>query len=100
MLDSFHGNNIATYNVKPVVSNSTLEASFSPDGNHIISGSGDGSVYAWNVRSGKVARWGSTDSEPPLIRWAPGSLMFLTASSELSCWVPDLSKLGSFTVSK
>jgi COMPASS component SWD2 len=63
-------------------------------------GSGDGSVYAWNVRSGKVARWGSTDSEPPLIRWAPGSLMFLTASSELSCWVPDLSKLGSFTVSK
>lgn len=29
---------IATYNVKPVVSNSTLEASFSPDGNHIISG--------------------------------------------------------------
>ncbi|BAF22064.2 Os07g0589400, partial [Oryza sativa Japonica Group] len=100
VLDSFHGNNIATYNVKPVVSNSTLEASFSPDGNHIISGSGDGSVYAWNVRSGKVARWGSTDSEPPLIRWAPGSLMFLTASSELSCWVPDLSKLGSFTVSK
>jgi COMPASS component SWD2 len=38
VLDSFHGNNIATYNVKPVVSNSTLEASFSPDGNHIISG--------------------------------------------------------------
>lgn len=100
VLDSFHGNNIATYNVKPVVTNSTLEASFSPDGNHIISGSGDGSVYAWNVRSGKVARWGSTDSEPPLIRWAPGSLMFLTGSSELSCWVPDLSKLGSFPVTK
>ncbi|KAF0932883.1 hypothetical protein E2562_013088 [Oryza meyeriana var. granulata] len=98
VLDSFHGNNTATYNVKPVVSNSMLEASFSPDGNHIISGSGDGSVYAWNVRSGKVARWGSTDNEPPLIRWAPGSLMFLTASSELSCWVPDLSKLGSFAV--
>ncbi|KAG0527210.1 hypothetical protein BDA96_06G213600 [Sorghum bicolor] len=57
VLDSFHGNSIASYNVKPVVTNSTLEASFSPDGNHIISGSGDGSVYAWNVRSGKVARW-------------------------------------------
>ncbi|KAM3311249.1 hypothetical protein ACQJBY_031740 [Aegilops geniculata] len=101
VLDSFHGNSLATYNVKPVVTNSTLEASFSPDGNHIISGSGDGSVYAWSVRSGKkVARWGSTDSEPPLIRWAPGSLMFLTGSSELSCWVPDLSKLGSFAVTK
>ncbi|KAL5675151.1 hypothetical protein ACJX0J_011282, partial [Zea mays] len=53
VLDSFHGNSIASCNVKPVVTNSTLEASFSPDGNHIISGSGDGSVYAWNVRSGK-----------------------------------------------
>ncbi|RCV18289.1 hypothetical protein SETIT_3G288400v2 [Setaria italica] len=100
VLDSFHGSSIASYNVKPVVTNSTLEASFSPDGNHIISGSGDGSVYAWNVRSGKVARWGSTDNEPPLVRWAPGSLMFVTGSSELSCWVPDLSKLGSFTVTK
>jgi COMPASS component SWD2 len=29
---------IGSYNVKPVVTNSTLEASFSPDGNHIISG--------------------------------------------------------------
>ncbi|KAK3118641.1 hypothetical protein QOZ80_9BG0702910 [Eleusine coracana subsp. coracana] len=100
VLDSFHGNSIATYNVKPVVTDSTLEASFSPDGNHIISGSGDGSVYAWNVRGGKVARWGSTDNEPPLVRWAPGSLMFLTGSSELSCWVPDLSKLGSVTITK
>ncbi|XP_024310748.1 protein ANTHESIS POMOTING FACTOR 1 isoform X2 [Brachypodium distachyon] len=100
VLDSFHGNNIATYSVKPVLGNSTLEASFSPDGNHIISGSGDGTVYAWSVRSGKVARWGSTDNEPPLVRWAPGSLMFLTGSSELSCWVPDLSKLGSFAVTK
>jgi COMPASS component SWD2 len=48
----------------------------------------------------QVARWGSTDDEPPLVRWAPGSLMFVTGSSELSCWVPDLSKLGSFTISK
>ncbi|KAG0527212.1 hypothetical protein BDA96_06G213800 [Sorghum bicolor] len=100
MFDARKFEKIASYNVKPVVTNSTLEASFSPDGNHIISGSGDGSVYAWNVRSGKVARWGSTDNEPPLVRWAPGSLMFVTGSSELSCWVPDLSKLGSFTISK
>ncbi|OEL20968.1 hypothetical protein BAE44_0018013 [Dichanthelium oligosanthes] len=122
VIDSFHGNSIASNNVKPVVTNSTLEASFSPDGNHIISGSGDGSVYAWNVRSRKVwknvmlilkitymlylfdfvwirfemqvARWGSTDNEPP------GSLVFVTGSSELFCGVPDLSKLGSFTITK
>ncbi|URE06348.1 WD domain, G-beta repeat [Musa troglodytarum] len=97
VLDSFRGNVISTYNVKPVISKGTLEASFSPDGMYVVSGSGDGSVYAWNIRSGKVACWASTDTEPPLIKWAPGSLMFTTGSSELSFWVPDLSKLGSFT---
>lgn len=29
-------------------------------------------------------------------KWATGSLMFATGSSELSFWVPDLSKLGSY----
>ncbi|KAK8944835.1 hypothetical protein KSP39_PZI007832 [Platanthera zijinensis] len=100
VLDSFRGNLLSTYNVKPVSSHATLEASFSPDGLYIISGSGDGSVYAWSVRSGKVACWASTDTEPPLIKWAPGCLMFTTGSSELSFWVPDLSKLGSFVGAK
>ncbi|XP_020248038.1 WD repeat-containing protein 82-B isoform X2 [Asparagus officinalis] len=100
VLDSFRGNLLSTYNVKPVSSHATLEASFSPDGMYIVSGSGDGSVYAWNVRGGKVAFWASTDTEPPLIKWAPGSVMFTTGSSELSFWVPDLSKLGSFVVMK
>ncbi|KAI0500153.1 protein ANTHESIS POMOTING FACTOR 1 isoform X1 [Dendrobium catenatum] len=100
ILDSFRGNLLSTYNVKSVSSHATLEASFSPDGMYILSGSGDGSVYAWSVRSGKVACWASTDVEPPLIKWAPGSLMFTTGSSELSFWVPDLSKLGSFVGSK
>ncbi|KAK6125634.1 hypothetical protein DH2020_040622 [Rehmannia glutinosa] len=97
VLDSFRGTLLSTYNVKPVSSNSTLEASFSPEGMFVISGSGDGSVYAWSVRSGKeVASWMSTEAEPPVIKWAPGSLMFVTGSSELSFWTPDLSKLAAY----
>lgn len=97
VLDSFRGTLLCSYNVKPVSSNSTLEASFSPEGMFVISGSGDGSVYAWSVRSGKeVASWVSTEKEPPVIKWAPGSLMFATGSSELSFWIPDLSKLGTY----
>ncbi|RZC52457.1 hypothetical protein C5167_020884 [Papaver somniferum] len=38
---------------QPVSSNSTLEASFSPDGAFVVSSSGHGSVYAWSVRTGK-----------------------------------------------
>ncbi|KAJ3682622.1 hypothetical protein LUZ60_015195 [Juncus effusus] len=101
VIDAFNGTIINTFNVKPAMTyGSTLEASFSPDADYIMSGSGDGSVYAWNVKTGKVACWGSTDTEPPLIKWAPGCLMFLTGSSELSFWVPDLSKLSSFAGSK
>ncbi|OVA04907.1 WD40 repeat [Macleaya cordata] len=101
VLDSFRGTLLSTYNVKPVSSNSTLEASFSPDGMYVVSGSGDGSVYAWSVRSGKeVASWMSTEVEPPVIKWVPGSLMFATGSSELSFWIPDLSKLGSYVGAK
>ncbi|KAJ4962956.1 hypothetical protein NE237_022895 [Protea cynaroides] len=83
VLDSFRGTLLSTYNVKPVPCNSTLEASFSPEGMFVISGSGDGSVYAWNVRTGKeVASWMSSDIEPPAIKWAPGSLMFVTGFME------------------
>ncbi|KAJ9540890.1 hypothetical protein OSB04_027396, partial [Centaurea solstitialis] len=97
VLDSFRGTLLCTYNVKPVRTDSTLEASFSPEGMFVISGSGDGSVYAWSIRSGKeVASWLSTENEPPVIRWAPGSLMFVTGSSELSFWIPDLSKLAAY----
>lgn len=43
-----------------------------------------------------MASWISTEKEPPVIKWAPGNLMFATGSSELSFWVPDLSKLGTY----
>lgn len=97
VLDSFRGTLLWTYTVKPVSSYSTLEASFSPEGNFVMSGSGDGSVYAWSTRTGKeAASWLSTENEPPVIKWAPGSLMFVTGSSELSFWIPDLSKLAAY----
>ncbi|XP_022741247.1 protein ANTHESIS POMOTING FACTOR 1 isoform X1 [Durio zibethinus] len=110
VLDSFRGTLLSTYNVKPVSSNCTLEASFSPEGMFVISGSGDGRAYAWSVRSGKEVaswmmnsepsvlnwNWMSTDTEPPVIKWAPGSLMFVTGSTELSFWIPDLSKLAAY----
>lgn len=98
VLDSFRGTLLSTYNVKPIISsNSTLEASLSPEGMFVLSGSGDGSVHAWSVRSGQeVANWMLYGMEPPMIKWAPGNLMFATGSTELSFWVPDLSKLAAY----
>ncbi|GAB2271153.1 hypothetical protein Dimus_005999 [Dionaea muscipula] len=97
VLDSFRGTLLSTFSVKPISSNSTLEATFCPEGMYAVSGSGDGSVHAWNVHTGKeVTGWMCNEKEPPLIKWAPGTLMFATASSELSFWIPDLSKLGAY----
>ena len=36
------------------------------------------------------------ETEPHVIKWAPGSLVFATGSSELSFWIPDLSKLAAY----
>lgn len=70
---------LSTYSVKPVAEESTLDATFSPEGMFVVSGklefylyntlppcknnpfsifywlvgSGDGSTHAWGVRSGK-----------------------------------------------
>ncbi|KAK9214001.1 hypothetical protein WN944_005987 [Citrus x changshan-huyou] len=43
-----------------------------------------------------VASWMSFHRESPVIKWAPGSLMFVTGSSELSFWNPNVSKLGAY----
>ena len=44
----------------------------------------------------RVASWMSFHTEPPVITWAPGSLMFVTGSSELSFWNPNVPKLGAY----
>ncbi|KAJ0234378.1 WD_REPEATS_REGION domain-containing protein [Hirschfeldia incana] len=99
VLDSFRGTLLSTYSVKPVAEESTLDATFSPDGMYVVSGSGDGSAHAWSARSGKqVQSWmgGHGSEAPPVIKWAPGSPMFVTGSSELAFVIPDLSKLSAY----
>ncbi|XP_010550460.1 PREDICTED: WD repeat-containing protein 82-B isoform X1 [Tarenaya hassleriana] len=110
VLDSFRGTLLSTYNVKPVSGESTLDATFSPEGMFVVSGtlhqlrgSGDGSIHAWNVRSGKQVHtwsWMAHSSEPPVIKWAPGSPMFVTGSLELAFVIPDLSKLPAYAIRK
>ncbi|VVB18358.1 unnamed protein product [Arabis nemorensis] len=101
VLDSFRGTLLSTYSVKPVAEESTLDATFSPEGMFVVSGSGDGSTHAWGVRSGKqVHSWMGHGSEPAVIKWAPGSPMFVTGSTELAIVIPDLSKLPAYAIRK
>lgn len=95
VLDAFEGEKLHTFEIPPDPDGNPLEASFSPDCKYIVAGCGDGSVRAWNARSGvQVANWTNHAGVPAAVKWAPRRLMFATASVVLAFWIPDLSKLA------
>eukprot|EP00850_Spirogloea_muscicola_P011597 SM000072S21231 [mRNA] locus=s72:477877:480329:- [translate_table: standard] len=94
VLDAYSGNQLHSFTVLPDLDGACLEASFSPDGRYLLSGSGDNSLHVWSTASGQeVACWGALAGVPSVIKWAPRRLMFASASSALSFWIPDLTKL-------
>ena len=63
-------------------SGKVLEASMSPDGEFVISGSEDGTVHLWHALSGKeVAVWSGHKGPVGVARWNPRVLMVPTLSS-------------------
>lgn len=103
VLDAYQGTMVRSFSVEAVPNSGeavpnggTLEASFSPDGKFVISGSGNGNIHAWSVNCGReVACWTNDGVIPAVVKWAPRRLMFASGSSVLSLWVPNLSKLVS-----
>ncbi|MCO5592918.1 hypothetical protein L7F22_046922 [Adiantum nelumboides] len=90
LLDAFDGVKLREYFVEPDPEGAAIEACFSPDGQYILSGSGDGTLHAWNTFTGQeVASWMSQEGVPGVVKWAPQRLMFATASTSLSFHIPD-----------
>ncbi|KAL9261517.1 ANTHESIS POMOTING FACTOR 1-like protein [Drosera capensis] len=72
-----------------------MEAVFTPDCQYILSGSGDGNLHAWHIHKGhEVARWNSEIGVASCLKWAPRRAMFVSASTVLTFWIPDYSKLS------
>ncbi|KAI5062315.1 hypothetical protein GOP47_0022854 [Adiantum capillus-veneris] len=95
VLDAFEGVKLHEYFVEPDPDGAAIEACFSPDGQYILSGSGDATLHAWNTFTGQeVATWMSQDGVPAVVKWAPQRLMFATASTSLSFHIPDFRLLG------
>ncbi|XP_009779174.1 protein ANTHESIS POMOTING FACTOR 1 isoform X1 [Nicotiana sylvestris] len=88
VLDAYGGEKRCGFNLDP--SPTAMEATFTPDGQYVVSGSGDGNLHAWNINTlNKVSSWDSHIGVPSCLKWAPRRVMFVAASSVLTFWIPN-----------
>ncbi|XP_059282219.1 protein ANTHESIS POMOTING FACTOR 1 isoform X2 [Lycium ferocissimum] len=88
VLDAYGGEKRCGFNLDP--SPTAMEATFTPDGQYVVSGSGDGNLHAWHINTqNKVCSWDSHIGVVSCLKWAPRRVMFVAASSVLTFWIPD-----------
>ncbi|KNA21543.1 hypothetical protein SOVF_042030 [Spinacia oleracea] len=93
VLDAYAGEKRCGFSLEPS-QNTTIEATFTPDGQYVVAGSGDGSMHAWNINMrSEVARWSSHIGVPSCLKWAPRRVMLVAASSVLTFWIPNHGKI-------
>eukprot|EP00268_Persea_americana_P059650 TRINITY_DN7351_c1_g2_i2.p1 TRINITY_DN7351_c1_g2~~TRINITY_DN7351_c1_g2_i2.p1 ORF type:complete len:346 (+),score=46.01 TRINITY_DN7351_c1_g2_i2:103-1140(+) len=91
VLDAYGGEKRCGFSLEPSP-NLTIEATFTPDGQYVVSGSGDGSLHSWSItKRTEVARWNNYVGVATCLKWAPRRAMFATASTILAFWIPNSS---------
>ncbi|KAL7094861.1 hypothetical protein ACP275_11G131000 [Erythranthe tilingii] len=91
LLDAYHGEKKCGFSMD-TSPNATIEATFTPDGKYVLSGSGDGNIHAWNISDepNKIASLDSYIGVTSCLKWAPRRVMFAAASSSvLTFWIPN-----------
>ncbi|KAK4751294.1 hypothetical protein SAY87_004776 [Trapa incisa] len=95
VLDAYAGDKRCGFNLEPSPG-TMIEATFTPDGQYVVSGSGDGTIHAWNVNMGtEIASWNSYIGVSSCLKWAPRRAMLVAASSVLTFWIPGSDSQGS-----
>ncbi|XP_078168512.1 transducin/WD40 repeat-like superfamily protein [Carex rostrata] len=89
VLDAYGGDKKCGFSLEPSP-HLTMEAAFTPDGQYILSGSGDGTLHAWNINMrNEVACWNSYIGPVTCLKWAPRRALFAAASDVLTFWIPN-----------
>eukprot|EP00026_Physarum_polycephalum_P012220 Phypoly_transcript_12505.p1 GENE.Phypoly_transcript_12505~~Phypoly_transcript_12505.p1 ORF type:complete len:341 (+),score=32.28 Phypoly_transcript_12505:94-1023(+) len=96
LIDSFTGAKLQTYTSFANDNASSLEASFSPDAQYVLSGSEDGSIHVWQTLSGKeVAVWNGHAAPVGVVQWSPRAMMVASGCSALGFWIPFNNATGA-----
>ena len=89
VLDAYGGDKHCGFSLELRHGTST-EATFTPDGRYVVTGSGGGTMHAWSIdRKSEVACWSSHIGVPCCLKWAPRRAMFAAASTVLTFWIPN-----------
>ncbi|XP_065879663.1 protein ANTHESIS POMOTING FACTOR 1 isoform X2 [Euphorbia lathyris] len=89
VLDAYGGEKRCGFSLEPSP-NATIEATLTPDGQYVVSGSGDGTLHAWDINTRhEVMCWNSHIGIPSCLKWAPRRVMFVAASTVLTFWIPN-----------
>ncbi|XP_062152573.1 protein ANTHESIS POMOTING FACTOR 1 isoform X2 [Alnus glutinosa] len=92
VLDAYGGEKRCGFSLEPSQT-TNIEATFTPDGQYVVSGAGDGTLHAWSINMrNEVACWNSHIGVASCLKWAPRRAMFVAASTVLTFWIPDNSK--------
>jgi len=95
LLDAFSGQVLQTYTSFSNAHGAIMEASLSPDGQYVLSGSDDGTVHIWDTLHGhEIAVWKGHAGPVGLAQWNPKSVMVASACTNLAFWIPTESALN------
>ena len=69
-----------------------LEASFTPDSQYVISGSGNGLVHMWAVSDGRIVAIldGGHPAASRCMKFNPRYMMMATACNNVGFWLPSI----------